>query len=113
MKVRALLRYYARLKGHFDCDRDIETWLERLDATDWANKRVDALSKGMAQKIQFISAVVARPQLVILDEPFSGLDPVISKSCAMRFSSCEKLARRSFSLRMIWMSRRRCATPSS
>ena len=76
MKVRSLLKYYARLKGHFDCDADIERWLERLNATEWANKRVDALSKGMAQKIQFISAVVARPQLVILDEPFSGLDPV-------------------------------------
>lgn len=76
MRVRDLLAYYAKLKGHYDCSADIETWLEKLDAQDWANKRVDALSKGMAQKIQFISAVVARPKLVILDEPFSGLDPV-------------------------------------
>lgn len=76
MRVRAVLQYYARLKGHYRCDPDIDTWLERLGATEWAHKRVDMLSKGMAQKIQFISAVVARPRLLILDEPFSGLDPV-------------------------------------
>ena len=76
MRVRDILTYYARLKGHFDCKADIDRWLKKLGATEWSNKRVDALSKGMAQKIQFISAVVARPKLVILDEPFSGLDPV-------------------------------------
>lgn len=76
MKVRDVLTYYARLKGFYDCQSEINYWLKRLGATEWANKKVDALSKGMAQKIQFISAVVARPQLVILDEPFSGLDPV-------------------------------------
>ena len=76
MKVRSLLKYYSKLKGHHNCAADIERWLEKLDAKEWANKRIDALSKGMAQKIQFISAVVARPELVILDEPFSGLDPV-------------------------------------
>jgi ABC-2 type transport system ATP-binding protein len=76
MRVRAVLQYYARLKGHYGCDPDIDAWLERLGATEWAHKRVDMLSKGMAQKIQFIAAVVARPKLLILDEPFSGLDPV-------------------------------------
>ncbi len=76
MRVRDILTYYARLKGMYDCRSEIESWLERLGATEWANQKIDALSKGMAQKIQFISAVVARPQLVILDEPFSGLDPV-------------------------------------
>ena len=76
MKVIELLKYYARLKGHYDCRKDIDDWLQRLDATSWSHKRIDALSKGMAQKIQFIAAVVARPKLVILDEPFSGLDPV-------------------------------------
>ena len=80
MKVKDLLVYYARLKGHYDCQSDIKFWMERLEADSWANKRIDALSKGMAQKIQFISAVVARPQLVILDEPFSGLDPVNMES---------------------------------
>jgi len=76
MKVRDVLKYYARLKGCYDCNGQIDYWLDRLDATQWASKKVDALSKGMAQKIQFISAVVAKPQLVIFDEPFSGLDPV-------------------------------------
>ena len=59
MRVRDILTYYARLKGHFDCKADIDRWLKKLGATEWSNKRVDALSKGMAQKIQFISAVVA------------------------------------------------------
>lgn len=80
MVVRSLLRYYARLKGHYDCEADIDMWLERLGASDWADRKIDALSKGMAQKVQFISAVVARPRLVILDEPFSGLDPVNMES---------------------------------
>ena len=76
MKVRELLRYYARLKGFRNCDPEISFWLERLGASDWSNRRIDTLSKGMSQKIQFVAAVVARPQLLILDEPFSGLDPV-------------------------------------
>ena len=76
MKVRDLLTYYARLKGFRDCRRDIDEWLERFGLVEWADKRADALSKGMAQKVQFISAVVARPKLLVLDEPFTGLDPV-------------------------------------
>ncbi|APZ93475.1 ABC transporter ATP-binding protein [Fuerstiella marisgermanici] len=76
MKVFDLCAYYAKLKGVYDCKPAIDEWLERLDATSWANKRIDALSKGMAQKVSFITAVVARPELLILDEPFSGLDPV-------------------------------------
>ena len=76
MRVRDVLSYYARLKGRYDCKSDIAEWLDRLDAVQWANKKIDALSKGMAQKVQFIAAVIARPKLVILDEPFSGLDPV-------------------------------------
>ncbi len=76
MKVRDLLTYYARLKGHYNCRQDISDWLEKLGAGDWGDKRIDGLSKGMSQKVQFIAAVVARPRLLILDEPFSGLDPV-------------------------------------
>lgn len=76
MRVRDILTYYARLKGKRDCKPKIDYWLTKLDALDWQNKKVDSLSKGMAQKIQFISAVVAEPELVIFDEPFSGLDPV-------------------------------------
>jgi ABC-2 type transport system ATP-binding protein len=78
MPVRRLLRYYGRLKGkrQRDIDPVITNWLQTLGLKDWADKRVDTLSKGMAQKVQFISAVVAQPKLLILDEPFSGLDPV-------------------------------------
>jgi ABC-2 type transport system ATP-binding protein len=76
MKVAELLRFYAELKGMRDCRDEIARWLEQLGLAAWATKRVDTLSKGMSQKVQFIAAVVARPELVILDEPFSGLDPV-------------------------------------
>ena len=76
MKVSDILRFYAELKGIRNHKNAVVGWLERLDLIDWANKKVETLSKGMAQKIQFISAVIAEPDLVILDEPFSGLDPV-------------------------------------
>ncbi|MBU0718328.1 MAG: ATP-binding cassette domain-containing protein [Planctomycetes bacterium] len=76
MKVREVLRFYAELKGRRDFGSVVSQWLERLDLAPWADKKVDTLSKGMAQKVQFISAVIAEPELVILDEPFTGLDPV-------------------------------------
>lgn len=78
MPVRRLLRYYGQLKGKSlkDIDPVINTWLERFQLTSWADKKIEALSKGMAQKTQFISAIVSQPKLLILDEPFSGLDPV-------------------------------------
>lgn len=76
MTVKRVLKYFARLKSVDAPGAAIDEWLEKLDAMEWANKRIEQLSKGMAQKIQFIAAVIARPQLMILDEPFSGLDPV-------------------------------------
>jgi ABC-2 type transport system ATP-binding protein len=78
VKLRWLLRYFSRLKGRFGPEQDayIETWLARLDLAAWADTRIDALSKGMAQKAQFIAALVGRPSLLVLDEPFSGLDPI-------------------------------------
>src|SRR5438132_12727532 len=76
MTVRDILRYYAALKGLRDSRAAIDAWLERLDLSAHATKKVAALSKGMSQKVQFIATVVARPALVLLDEPFSGLDPV-------------------------------------
>jgi ABC-2 type transport system ATP-binding protein len=78
MEVRRLLRYYGQLKGKSlkDVDPVINTWLDRFQLTQWAGKKIEALSKGMAQKTQFISAIVSSPKLLILDEPFSGLDPV-------------------------------------
>jgi ABC-2 type transport system ATP-binding protein len=78
MTVRRVLRYYGQLKGRSPAVLDpvIGEWLERLQLSGWADKRVQTLSKGMSQKVQFIAAIVSRPRLVILDEPFSGLDPV-------------------------------------
>src|SRR6266404_4318662 len=76
MKVRDVLRSYAELKGFRDSKAAIDSWLERMGLADWSDKKVEALSKGMSQKVQFIATVVAKPELVLLDEPFSGLDPV-------------------------------------
>ena len=76
MKVRELLRFYGGLKSNRSVKEEVDMWLEKLDLTKWADSRVEALSKGMSQKVQFISAVVTKPELLILDEPFSGLDPV-------------------------------------
>jgi ABC-2 type transport system ATP-binding protein len=76
MKVRELLVFYASLKSAADVRPEVNRWLERLDLTDWADKKVETLSKGMSQKVQFIAAVASKPEMVILDEPFSGLDPV-------------------------------------
>jgi ABC-2 type transport system ATP-binding protein len=82
MSVRQVLRYYGQLKGRSlaDLDPAITAWLDRLQLSAWTDKPVQALSKGMAQKVQFISTVIARPRLLILDEPFSGLDPVNADS---------------------------------
>jgi ABC-2 type transport system ATP-binding protein len=76
MKLRELLVFHARLKGRSNPQADVDAWLDRFQMSPWADKKIEALSKGMAQKAQFIATVVSRPQLVILDEPFSGLDPV-------------------------------------
>jgi ABC-2 type transport system ATP-binding protein len=78
MHVRRLLRYYGALKGTAASiiDREIDFWLTRLDLNAWRDARIETLSKGMSQKVQFIATVISRPELVILDEPFSGLDPV-------------------------------------
>ncbi len=76
MKVRELLQFYGRLKSGRKVDGEVDDWLERLGLTDWGNKKVETLSKGMSQKVQFISTVVSKPDMVILDEPFTGLDPV-------------------------------------
>jgi ABC-2 type transport system ATP-binding protein len=78
MTVRRLLRYYGRLKGrsHAQLDPVIDEWMTRLGMQGWGEKKIEALSKGMSQKVQFVGAVVSKPDLLILDEPFSGLDPV-------------------------------------
>jgi ABC-2 type transport system ATP-binding protein len=78
MKVRSFLRYISRLKGAdpSGLDQRISGWLEKVGLSEVARKPCEELSKGMQQKIQFISAIIHQPDLLILDEPFSGLDPV-------------------------------------
>jgi ABC-2 type transport system ATP-binding protein len=78
MKVRRLLRYYGELKGRSRkfVDSEIIRWIDQMSLGVWLDRPVETLSKGMAQKVQFIAAVISRPDLLILDEPFSGLDPV-------------------------------------
>jgi ABC-2 type transport system ATP-binding protein len=78
MKVGEQLRFFAELKDvrGKTADERIDRWLAKMQLTEWKNKRTKDLSKGMQQKIQFITAVIHDPDLLILDEPFSGLDPV-------------------------------------
>jgi ABC-2 type transport system ATP-binding protein len=76
MKVRELLRFYGGLKKGRQVNAEVEHWLEKLELTEWGNHKIEALSKGMSQKVQFIATVVSDPELIILDEPFTGLDPV-------------------------------------
>ena len=78
LKVQEQLLYFAELKGlaRSDAMQKIDHWLERFDALDWKQKKTQELSKGMQQKVQFISTILHEPDLLILDEPFSGLDPI-------------------------------------
>jgi ABC-2 type transport system ATP-binding protein len=76
MKVREVLRFYGELKAGRGVNSEVDEWLERMDLTGWADKKVETLSKGMSQKVQFIASVVSGPEVLILDEPFAGLDPV-------------------------------------
>lgn len=79
-KICDVLTYLAALKGvpKAEIDGRIDKWLARFDLSEWKDKKVESLSKGMAQKIQFISTVLHEPKIIFLDEPFSGLDPVSS-----------------------------------
>ncbi|MFP4081805.1 MAG: ABC transporter ATP-binding protein [Candidatus Aminicenantes bacterium] len=81
MKVEELLLFLAELKGmsRSEAREASETWLDRFDLTEWKLKKVEELSRGMQQKLQFIVTVIHRPDLIILDEPFAGLDPVNTK----------------------------------
>lgn len=78
MKVEDEIIYLARLRGltRYDAMQRMGEWLERFDLGQWRDKKVEQLSKGMAQKVQFITTVIHRPPLLIFDEPFSGFDPV-------------------------------------
>ncbi len=78
MKVGDFLIYMAKLKGVSgpNIRKDVTDWLERIDLPEVANKKCEELSKGMQQKVQFLASIIHDPDLIILDEPFSGLDPV-------------------------------------
>lgn len=78
MKIGDQIRFFAELKNvsKNEIDRRIDLWLERVQLSGWKNKKATELSKGMQQKAQFITAVLHEPDLLILDEPFSGLDPI-------------------------------------
>ena len=78
MKVGDHIVYLAQLRGLSapDAKKKVHAWFERFDITDWWNKKIEELSKGMQQKVQFIATVVHEPELLIFDEPFTGLDPI-------------------------------------
>jgi ABC-2 type transport system ATP-binding protein len=78
MRVEEMLRFFGRIKGRDDAflRPRIDAWLERIGLSAWRTRRVEELSKGMSQKLQFIVTVVHGPELLVLDEPFAGLDPV-------------------------------------
>ncbi|MDZ7756206.1 ABC transporter ATP-binding protein [Rhodohalobacter sp.] len=82
MKVFDQLMYLTQLKGmdSKNAKEAINYWLERFDASDWKNKEISELSKGMSQKIQFIATIAHDPDIYIFDEPFSGLDPINSET---------------------------------
>lgn len=78
MKIGEQIRFFAELKNvpSDQIDRRIDFWLERVKLAEWKNKKATELSKGMQQKVQFVAAILHDPDLLILDEPFSGLDPI-------------------------------------
>lgn len=78
MKVGEQALFFARLKGmtNKDAARELKLWFDKFGISDWWNKKVEELSKGMAQKVQFIVTVLHNPRLLIFDEPFSGFDPI-------------------------------------
>ena len=81
MKVGEQAIFFARLKGisRHDAIHRLKEWFVRFEIEDWWNKKVEELSKGMAQKVQFITTVLHEPELLIFDEPFSGFDPINAK----------------------------------
>ncbi len=80
MTVRALLEFYGELRCGKNVKKEVQIWLERLEIAGRADDKVETFSKGMSQKVQFISTVIPEPKLLILDEPFSGLDPVSAEA---------------------------------
>lgn len=80
MPVKALLEFYGELRSGRSVSREVDQWLERFGLAEWSGRKLEAFSKGMTQRVQFIAAALGSPRLMILDEPFSGLDPVSAES---------------------------------
>ena len=76
MKLGELLQFHGELNDGQDLKKWIDYWLDRLDLMEYKEKKVETLSKGMKQKLQFIATILHQPELIILDEPFTGLDPI-------------------------------------
>jgi len=78
MKVMDVLLFFSDIKNvkRNDAKEQAQKWLDRLELSEWRNKKVEELSRGMQQKLQFITTILHKPELIILDEPFSGLDPI-------------------------------------
>jgi len=79
MKVGELLLFLTELKemNRKEAKKQVDHWLDKMDLMEWKKKKIEELSKGMQQKIQFIGTIIHNPKLLILDEPFGGLDPLI------------------------------------
>src|SRR5687768_3942255 len=95
MRICDQLLFFAELKNFKGrtAKKAVDSWLERMKLVEWKNKKAEALSKGMQQKVQFIAAVVHNPDLLILDEPFSGLDPInmeLLKEIVLEFKAAGK-----------------------
>lgn len=95
MKVGEQVLFFARLRGMNKADamRETDKWFQKFDISSWHNKKVEELSKGMQQKVQFIATVIHDPDLLIFDEPFSGFDPVnaeILKNEILELKACGK-----------------------
>ncbi|MBD3636844.1 MAG: ABC transporter ATP-binding protein [Crocinitomicaceae bacterium] len=92
MKVKDQVMYFARLKGlsKSEAKRKMNEWFEKFEITSWYDKKVEELSKGMAQKIQFIITVIHEPKILILDEPFSGFDPINTELIKQEILSLKK-----------------------
>ena len=121
MKVGDQAMYLAQLKGMSarDASQSLKEWFVKFGIQSWWNKKVEELSKGMAQKVQFITTVVHKPSLLILDEPFSGFDPVntqiIRDEIGTRYSNSRSPAPLSSFPHTIWSLSRSSVTisPSS
>jgi len=90
MKVRELLRFHGELKNGKNLGHEIDFWLKKMELSEWAERKVETLSKGMSQKLQFITTIIDQPSLIILDEPFTGLDPVNAEVIRMAVLELQK-----------------------